>query len=115
MAGVAWGWREAAIVLYVGLLPSLVAYFAGSAVARTSAQLPVFFQNLTPLFAVLLSATMLGEHPQLYHGVGLVLIIGGIFPGAGGRQGPGQVRGRDELTPVAAPRIAGAPRPSPSR
>lgn len=77
---VAWGWREAAIVLYVGLLPSLVAYFCWQrAVARTSAQLPVFFQNLTPLFAVLLSASLLGEYPQPYHGVGLVLIIGGII------------------------------------
>jgi drug/metabolite transporter (DMT)-like permease len=39
---------------------------------------PIYFANLTPLFAALLSTLLLGEAPHLYHAVGLVLIIGGI-------------------------------------
>lgn len=79
-APITWGWRELAIVLYVGTMPSLVAFFCWQrAVARTSAQLPVFFMNLTPLFTVAMSALMLGEVPQPFHYVGLILILGGIY------------------------------------
>ncbi len=79
-AATTWGWRELAIVLYVGTMPSLVAYFCWQrAVAQTNAQLPIFFMNLTPLFTVGMSALMLGEAPQLFHYVGLVLILGGIY------------------------------------
>lgn len=72
--------HKLAIVLYVGTMPSLVAFFCWQrAVAQTRAQLPTFFMNLTPLFIVSMSALMLGEVPQLFHYVGLVLILGGIY------------------------------------
>ena len=38
----------------------------------------MFFQNLTPIFAALLSVALLGEHPEGYHVVALVLIVLGI-------------------------------------
>lgn len=73
-------WRTAAIVAYIGIFPSLVAFFCWqTAVARTNPQQPIFFMNLTPIFTVLLSVLMLGVAPQPYHAVGLALILAGIF------------------------------------
>lgn len=37
-----------------------------------------FFNNLTPLFAAVLSAAVLGEAPQAYHALAFALIVGGI-------------------------------------
>ena len=78
-APVTWSTKEILIVLYVGVFPSLVAFFCWQrAVATTSAQLPVFFMNLTPIFTVVLSVFALGETPRLFHYIGLVLILSGI-------------------------------------
>jgi drug/metabolite transporter (DMT)-like permease len=38
-----------------------------------------FFANFIPLFTALLSAAMLGEPPQLFHGVAFALIVAGIW------------------------------------
>ena len=71
--------RAWAVLAYVAVFPSLVAYFCWDrGVAQAGAALPVFFANLTPVFAALLSALLLGELPQWYHGLGLVLILAGI-------------------------------------
>ena len=75
-----WGWPLALALLYVAVGPSLLAYRAwGAGVARVGPTLTVFFGNLTPLFAALMSAALLGEPPQLYHLAGFVLIVGGIL------------------------------------
>jgi drug/metabolite transporter (DMT)-like permease len=37
-----------------------------------------FFSNLTPVFAALLSAAVLGEAPQPYHAFAFALIVAGI-------------------------------------
>ncbi|WP_232346343.1 DMT family transporter [Cupriavidus sp. USMAA2-4] len=75
-----WSWRVAAILAYVGTVPSLLAYFSWDrAIARAGAQLPVFFITLTPVFAALLSTLLLSEWPHWYHGVGLVAIGMGIL------------------------------------
>jgi drug/metabolite transporter (DMT)-like permease len=47
-------------------------------VARTSATLPPYFVNLTPVFAALMAVTFLGEHIALFHLVGALLIFTGI-------------------------------------
>ena len=79
-APVAWEWRTAGIIAYVGLFPSLLAYVCWQrAVAQAGAQLPVFFMNLAPIFTLLLSMLLLGESPQGYHGVALALILLGIW------------------------------------
>jgi drug/metabolite transporter (DMT)-like permease len=39
----------------------------------------VFFVNLTPLFAALLSGWLLGEWPRWYHGAALIAIVVGIW------------------------------------
>jgi drug/metabolite transporter (DMT)-like permease len=37
-----------------------------------------FFANLTPLFAAVLSALLLGDMPHLYHAAAFALIVTGI-------------------------------------
>jgi drug/metabolite transporter (DMT)-like permease len=67
----------------VAVGPSLLAYRCwGAGVARVGPAIAAFFSNLTPLFAALMSATLLGEPPRLYHAVGFVLIVGGILVSA---------------------------------
>ena len=76
---ITWGWPLAAALLFVALGPSLLAYRCwGAGVGRVGPTIAGFFSNLTPLFAAVMSATLLGEMPRLYHAVGFVLIVGGI-------------------------------------
>lgn len=78
-ATIHWSAATVAVVIYVALFPSIVAYYCWDrGVARVGAVVPVHFANLTPLFAALLSTLVLGEAPQGYHLVGLIAIIGGI-------------------------------------
>jgi drug/metabolite transporter (DMT)-like permease len=68
-----------AALLYVAVLPSLVAYFCWDrGVARAGAIVPMYFVNLTPVFAGLLSFFILGEPIGIYHVIGGVLIVAGI-------------------------------------
>jgi len=74
-----WSPGVVAGLLYVSVGASIVAYRCwGLGVAAGGPALAGFFNNLTPLFAALLSALVLGERPQLYHGLAFVLIVGGI-------------------------------------
>jgi drug/metabolite transporter (DMT)-like permease len=76
---VQWSGALAAALLYVALGPSLIAYRCwGIGVAAVGPALPAFFGNLTPLFAALLSAALLGEAPRPYHALAFVLIVAGI-------------------------------------
>jgi len=68
------------VILWVGIGPSLVAYWCWDVgVTRAGPVLPLFFSNLTPLFAALMSAALLGEPPQAYHVIAFALIVGGIL------------------------------------
>lgn len=68
-----------AALLYVAAGPALIAYFAwGAGVARVGPTIAALFSNLTPLFAALLSAAILGEWPRWFHAVAFALIAGGI-------------------------------------
>lgn len=77
---VAWGdVRVLAALGFVAIGPSIVAYRCwGLGVALGGPALAAFFANLTPLFAALLSAWLLGEAPRLYHAAAFALIVGGI-------------------------------------
>jgi drug/metabolite transporter (DMT)-like permease len=78
-APIRWSFGVVAALLYVSLGASLLAYRCwGLAVAQGGPALAAFFNNLTPLFAALLSALLLGEAPQLYHAAAFVLIVAGI-------------------------------------
>ncbi len=75
-----WGWPLALVLAYVMVLPSLVAYRCwGLGVARAGPTLAAFFANLAPLFAALMSATLLGEAPDWHHATAFALIVGGIW------------------------------------
>lgn len=72
-------WRTAAVVAWVALGPSLLAYWCWDrGIAQAGAMLPSFFANLTPLFAALMSAALLGEPPRGFHVLAFALIAGGI-------------------------------------
>jgi drug/metabolite transporter (DMT)-like permease len=72
------GWVLAAL-LFVALGPSIVAYRCwGLGVMLGGPALAAFFANLTPLFAALLSALLLGETPRGYHALAFILIVAGI-------------------------------------
>jgi drug/metabolite transporter (DMT)-like permease len=71
--------RVLAALAFVAIGPSLVAYRCwGLGVAQAGPTLAAFFVNLSPLFAALMSATILGEAPQPYHAIAFVLIVAGI-------------------------------------
>lgn len=71
-------WVVLALV-YVAVGPSLLAYrFWGEGVATVGPAVAAFFNNLTPLFAALMSALWLGEPPHWYHVVAFALIAAGI-------------------------------------
>ena len=74
-----WGWPFLAALLYVTVGPSVLAYYCwGTGVAQAGPQVAGFFVNLTPLFAAILSAAVLGELPKAYHAAAFALIVGGI-------------------------------------
>jgi len=74
-----WSPALVAALAYVAVGPSLIAYrLWGLGVAQAGPALAAFFTNLTPLFAALLSAALLGEWPQPFHGLAFALIVAGI-------------------------------------
>jgi drug/metabolite transporter (DMT)-like permease len=76
---VQWDAHALGMVVYVALGPALLAYICWQrAVALTGSQLPMFFLNLTPVFAAILAVMLLGEFPKSYHYIGLALIVLGI-------------------------------------
>lgn len=78
-AAIEWSWTLAAALLYVAVGPAVIAFRCwGAGVQRAGPSVAAFFSNLTPLFAALLSAAVLGELPHVYHGIAFVLIVGGI-------------------------------------
>ncbi|MEO8248061.1 MAG: DMT family transporter [Burkholderiales bacterium] len=78
-ARITWGWPLAAALLYVAVGPSIIAYRCWDVgVHSVGPTIAAFFSNLTPLFAAVLSAALLGEVPRLYHAIAFVLIVSGI-------------------------------------
>ncbi len=74
-----WSPGLVAALLFVAIGPALLAYRCwGLGVQRVGPNIAGFFSNLTPLFAAVMSALMLGEPPQLFHGLAFLLIVGGI-------------------------------------
>jgi len=74
-----WSWGVALALVYVAIGPSVIAYRCwGLGVSVAGPAVAAFFGNLTPLFAALLSAVMLGEAPRWYHGLAFALIVAGI-------------------------------------
>jgi drug/metabolite transporter (DMT)-like permease len=71
------GWL---ILLYAGLMPSLVSQlFFMRGVELIGPARAGIFVNLVPVFGALLAVVLLGEPFALYHGLGLALVLGGIW------------------------------------
>jgi drug/metabolite transporter (DMT)-like permease len=67
------------LLVFVALGPSLIAYRCwGLGVNGAGPTIAAFFANFIPLFTAIFSAGLLGEPPQLFHGVAFALIVGGI-------------------------------------
>jgi drug/metabolite transporter (DMT)-like permease len=76
---VRWTPQLAAALAFLAIGPSVLAYRCwGLGIAAAGPALAGFFANLTPLFAALLSAALLGESPHLYHAAAFVFILAGI-------------------------------------
>jgi drug/metabolite transporter (DMT)-like permease len=85
-----WEWQSGAmnppdmtgmmVVLYTAILPSLAAqvlFIKG--VEYIGANRAGLFINAVPIFGTLLAVALLGEDFQPYHGIALVLVLGGIW------------------------------------
>jgi drug/metabolite transporter (DMT)-like permease len=71
------GWL---VLLYAGLMPSLVSQvFFMRGVELIGPARAGIFVNLVPVFGALLAVLLLGEPFAFYHGLGLALVLGGIW------------------------------------
>ena len=78
-APMVWNAGVAAALAFVAIGPSIIAYRCwGLGIAAGGPALAAFFANLTPVFAALMSAALLGEVPRWYHGIAFALIVAGI-------------------------------------
>lgn len=78
-AAIHWSPTLVAALAYVAIGPSLIAYRCwGLGVAEAGPAMAGFFVNLTPVFAALISAALLGLAPAWYHGLAFALIAAGI-------------------------------------
>ena len=70
----------ASLILFVAIGPSLIAYRCwGLGVNGAGPTVAAFFANFIPLFTAIFSAAILGEPPQLFHGLAFALIVSGIW------------------------------------
>jgi len=76
---IVWNAWVAAALAFIAIGPALIAYRCwGLGIERGGPALGAFFSNLTPVFAALLSAALLGEPPRWYHVAAFALIVCGI-------------------------------------
>lgn len=78
-----WGWPVVASLIFVTIGPALIAFRCwGAGVQRVGPSTAALFYNLTPMFAAIMSALVIGETPQAYHGFAFLLIVSGIVVSA---------------------------------
>jgi drug/metabolite transporter (DMT)-like permease len=78
-APVHWGPNVVGALAYVGVFPSLCAYFLyNDAVARLGSASAGQTISLMPVFGALLATQLLGERLYAYHGVGIAAILAGV-------------------------------------
>jgi drug/metabolite transporter (DMT)-like permease len=69
-----------AVLVYVAIFPSLVAYICfNRGVELIGANRAGPFFHLMPVFGSIIAIAFLGERPEMFHGLGYALILGGIF------------------------------------
>jgi len=73
-------WATLLVMLYTGIFPGFLGYiFYNAAVAQVGASTGSLFLYAMPVLSSLLSILLVGETPQGYHAVGLILVLGGIL------------------------------------
>ncbi|QGQ96320.1 DMT family transporter [Paenibacillus psychroresistens] len=73
-------WHTLAGVLYIGIFASLVAFSCwNKAVALIGPSRCASFLNFIPLFSAIFATLFTGERIQLYHVVGALLILSGVY------------------------------------
>lgn len=78
--GTVWTAEISAVILYVAVFPSLLAYlFWNYGVAQTSPSTAAMFAYLTPLITAALGIPLLQEPPHWYHLSGGVAILAGLW------------------------------------
>lgn len=71
--------RTLSALAYIGLLPSVLAYFCyTAAIARFGAARAGLCIHLMPVFGTLLAVVFLNEQPQAHHFIGITAIFAGI-------------------------------------
>ena len=86
-APIQWSVSVVAALLYTAFGASIAAYRCwGLGVAEGGPQLAAVFNNLTPLFAALLSMWLLDSRPEPYHLLAFALIVAGITVTSLGRR-----------------------------
>lgn len=76
-----------AAMAYVAIFPSFVGYvFWNRAVAEVGSNVAGIFMHLMPVFGSVLAWIFLGERIELFHVVGIALILGGITLTSRGRR-----------------------------
>ncbi len=78
-ASIDWSPLVLAAIAYVATGPSILAYYCwGKGVSAVGPATAAFFANLTPVFAAVMSALLLGQPPQWFHIAAFALIAAGI-------------------------------------
>lgn len=73
-------WPAIGATLYTGIFPAFLGFvFWNKGVAEVGPAKAGLFIHLMPAFGILLSIAFLGEQPEPYHALGIVLIFGGIW------------------------------------
>ncbi|MCH8621625.1 DMT family transporter [Undibacterium sp. TS12] len=68
-----------AALAFVAIGPAVIAFRCwGLGVQRVGPNVAAFFNNLTPLFAAIMSSAFLGDTPHLFHVAAFICIVGGI-------------------------------------
>ena len=79
VADIVWNGGTVAALAFIAIGPSLIAYRCWAlGIAAGGPALAAFFANLTPVFAALMSAALLGERPRWYHKLAFALIVADI-------------------------------------
>src|SRR5690606_25232253 len=66
-------------LLYLAIFPSILAYLAfNEAVKMIGPNIAGLFSHLMPVFGSILAVIFLGEHFQIFHALGILLIFTGI-------------------------------------
>lgn len=75
-----WNFWTVMLLLYVAIGPSIIAYRCwGLGVQALGPSVAAFFANLIPFFTAIMSAALLGELPQVFHGIAFICIVFGIL------------------------------------